>query len=187
MRIGVFVGSFNPPHKGHISLVRHLIKEKIVDKVIIIPTLSYWNKGDLLNLEDRLTMLKYYENKDIRIDSEFSDRKYTYQILEELKRKYNDLYLIIGADNLIDFDKWKNIEKILENKVIVIKRNNIDIEKELEKFSKDNFIIVDTHQEMNISSTLIRELIRKNNKEDLNKYLDYEIIEYIMKKRLYHD
>ena len=50
MKIGVYVGSFNPPHKGHKKIANHLVKNKYVDKVLIIPTSNYWNKTNLVNL-----------------------------------------------------------------------------------------------------------------------------------------
>ena len=50
MKIGVYVGSFNPVHKGHIKIVNHLIKNKYVDKVLVIPTGNYWDKNDLLSI-----------------------------------------------------------------------------------------------------------------------------------------
>ena len=60
MKIGVYVGSFNPPHKGHIKIVNHLINNYL-DKVIIIPTGNYWDKFDLIDIQDRINMLKIFE------------------------------------------------------------------------------------------------------------------------------
>ena len=68
MKIGIYVGSFNPPHKGHIKIVNHLIS-KYLDKVIIIPTGNYWDKLDLVNIDHRINMLKFYENEKIIIDT----------------------------------------------------------------------------------------------------------------------
>ena len=57
MKIGIYVGSFNPPHKGHIKIVNHLINNYL-DKVIIIPTGNYWDKLDLVSINDRINMIK---------------------------------------------------------------------------------------------------------------------------------
>ena len=57
MKIGVYVGSFNPVHKGHIKVVKKVLKE-YVDKVLIVPTLSYWDKNNLISITDRINMLK---------------------------------------------------------------------------------------------------------------------------------
>lgn len=124
MRIGVFVGSFNPPHDGHFKVAKHLIETDIVDKVFLLPTPNYWDKNNLINVEDRVNMLKFYEDKNIIVDSIHNNFPYTYQVLRSLKNDYpNDqLYLIIGSDQLEKFHLWKNIDEILENKIIVLKR-----------------------------------------------------------------
>ena len=61
MKIGVYVGSFNPPHKGHIRIVNHLLDKKYLDKIIIVPTGNYWDKLDLVETSHRINMFRYYE------------------------------------------------------------------------------------------------------------------------------
>ncbi|MDD2625155.1 MAG: nicotinate-nicotinamide nucleotide adenylyltransferase [Bacilli bacterium] len=186
MKVGVYVGSFNPVHKGHINIVNYLLKNKILDKIIIIPTKSYWKKNNLVNIKNRINMLKYYENDQIIIDTKLNSYKYTYQILNELKKYYNDLYLIIGDDNLINFDKWKNVDEILLNKVIVVKREILDPYVYINRFNKkDSFILIENYESINISSTNIRKLILEKKYNELNKLLDSDIIEYILKNNLY--
>ena len=182
MKIGVYVGSFNPPHLGHEKVINTLIDKKIVDKIIIVPTLSYWDKTVDTKIEDRINMLKFIENSNIVVNTTLNDKEYTYQVLDELSKKYNNLYLIIGADNIINFDKWKNVDKILNYKVIVVKRNNINVNKYLKKFDKTKFIIVDSLS-LNISSTLIREKIKKG--ELLIDMVNNKVIDYIKKNKLY--
>ena len=63
MKIGVYVGSFNPVHKGHMKIVKHLIKNNYLDKVIVIPTGAYWDKQNLIDINDRISMLKFYERR----------------------------------------------------------------------------------------------------------------------------
>ena len=70
MKIGIFVGSFNPVHKGHIKLVKYILKKNIVDKVIIIPTNNYWNKNNIIDIKHRLNMLNNYKSNQIIIDNE---------------------------------------------------------------------------------------------------------------------
>ncbi len=185
MKVGVYVGSFNPVHKGHISIVNYLLDNKILDKIIIIPTDSYWDKNNLIDIKHRINMLKYYENDKILIDTKLNYYKYTYQILNELKKEYDNLYLIIGDDNLINFDKWKNVEEILLNKVIVIKR---EIKNPFEYINtyinKNSFIFIEDFKPINISSTNIRSLIYNHNKEIIN-FLDNDIIKYIINNNLY--
>lgn len=174
MKIGIFVGSFNPPHKGHRKIVEYLINEKILDKIEIIPTGNYWNKQDLISINDRINMLKYLENDNIYINNELNNLEYTYLIMRMLKNKYIDdtLYLIMGDDNYKNFDKWKNYEELLTYKVIVIKREGIKV---------NNEYYINKYFEKGISSSYIKNHI--NN--DLSKYLDKEVINYIKIHNLY--
>ncbi|UKI59000.1 MAG: adenylyltransferase/cytidyltransferase family protein [Clostridium sp.] len=68
MKIAVYVGSFNPVHKSHIKVV-NLVLKNYVDKVIIVPTLAYWDKKNLIDIKDRINMLKFYERDNIIIDT----------------------------------------------------------------------------------------------------------------------
>lgn len=187
MKIGIYVGSFNPPHKGHIKIVNHLI-DNYLDKVIIIPTGNYWDKLDLVSIDDRINMLKLYENEKIIIDNENNNMEFTYQILRKLSSYYKDeLYLIIGADNIINFDKWKNYEEILNYNLIILNRANIDIIKYLNNLNKkDKYIIVNDLPNIDISSTMIRNKI-KNKEKDLLDYIDNDVYKYIKSKKLYEN
>lgn len=185
MKIGVYVGSFNPVHKGHINIVNYLIAKEYVDKIIIVPTESYWNKKDLVSIDHRINMLKLYETNNILIDTKLNKYQYTYQVLSEIKKEHQNIHLIIGSDNIPKFHLWKNVEEILENKIIVINRNNLDIRSDLAKFKSNNFILIPNYPQVDISSTKIRQLIAKERIEDLNKYLDQEVIKYILNKNLY--
>lgn len=186
MKIGVYVGSFNPPHKGHIKIVNHLM-DNYLDKIIIIPTGNYWEKLDLVNINDRINMLKFYESENIIIDNKNNNLKYTYQILNNLKLEYkeDELYLIIGADNIINFDKWMNYKEILTYNLIILNRNNIDILEYLKKLDKkDKYVIVNDLPSIDISSTMIRNNL--NNKDyDLSMYMDDYILNYIRENNLY--
>ena len=68
MKIGIYIGSFNPVHIGHIDIVNYLINNKILDKVVIVPTLGYWNKDNLIDIKHRINMLKFFESENIKID-----------------------------------------------------------------------------------------------------------------------
>lgn len=184
MKIAVYVGSFNPVHKGHIKVAKTVLK-KIVDKVIIVPTLNYWDKNNLININDRINMLKFYETNNIIIDTKNNKCEYTYQVLRNIKKEYKnfEVYLIIGNDILENFHKWKNINEILKYNIIVIKRNNIDLNiyKQYEKY---NFIYLDKIYKKEISSTIVRKMILDNNKEVL-KYIDLKVYNYIKRNKLY--
>ena len=69
MRIGVFVGSFNPVHKGHIKIANYLVDNNYVDKLLIVPTGSYWDKKNI-DVKYRIEMLERYETDRIIIERE---------------------------------------------------------------------------------------------------------------------
>lgn len=187
MKLGVYVGSFNPVHKGHIKIVNHLLDNNYVDKVIIIPTGSYWNKKDMLPINDRINMLKFYENNLIMVNDDLNHLPYTYQILNELKCFNHELYLIIGEDNLYKFSLWKNVDEILENKILVIPRLVNECNKIIQTFKeRNNFIIVNDFPLINVSSTIIRKLLYEKKYCKILDYIDLDVLLYIIENHLYN-
>ncbi len=194
MRIGIFGGSFNPPHKMHRKMALELLDKNYIDKIIYVPTGSkYEYKHNLVSDWDRFIMLKLLIQGDSRLsvsDYELKDKViYTYQTLAYFKEKYpkDEIYFICGADNLSYLDKWMHGLEILSNyKILGVKREGEDINYLLDKFRdyQDNIIISDIIPS-NISSTLIREKIKK--KEDVSQYLDFDILNYILENKLYED
>ena len=181
MRLGVYIGSFNPVHKGHISLVQYLIDKNYVDEVLIIPTQNYWDKNNLVSIEDRINMLKLLETDKIHIDSSYNDIPYTSDLMNKLSSEINEeLFLIIGADNLLRFDEWHNYKELLNYNIIVIPRNNIDANALIKNLGDNKMTLVSNYKEMNISSTDIR-----NGKN--REYLDTKVLEYIKKNNLYEE
>ena len=93
----------------------------------------------------------------------------------------DELYLIIGADNLEKFHLWKKVDEILKNKILVLKRNNINIENYINTFNaKTNFVVIANIDELSISSTEIRK-----NKDYGKKYLDKRVLKYIKDNNIY--
>ena len=192
MKIGIFGGSFNPPHKMHKNIALTLIKKYYVDKVIFVPTGSkYKYKNNLLSDKVRFEMLKLMceDNKNLEVsDYELKEEVvYTYETLDYFKNKYkdDDIYFICGTDNLSYIDKWKRGEDILSNnKLLVIKRDTFDINTLLDKYKdyKDNIIVTDI-KENEISSTKIREMIYNNKR--VENYLDKQVDLYIRENNLY--
>ena len=192
MKIGIFGGSFNPPHKMHKKIALELIKKHYVDKVIFVPTGSkYKYKNNLLSDEVRLEMLKLMcnDNNNLEVsDYELKDYVvYTYETLNYFKNKYKDdeIYFICGSDNLSYIDMWKKGKDILSNnKILVIKRDTFDINTLLDKYKdyKDNIIVTDI-KENEISSTKIREMIYNNKRTE--DYLDDSVYSYIRENNLY--
>ncbi|HIT10290.1 MAG TPA: nicotinate (nicotinamide) nucleotide adenylyltransferase [Candidatus Onthousia faecigallinarum] len=192
MKIGIFGGSFNPPHKKHKEIAQELIRKHYVDKIIFVPTgAKYKYKYNLLSNEERLTMLELMIEKEPNMEVstyELQDKVvYTYQTLDHFTQKYphDDIYFICGTDNLSYIDKWKHGKELLKKyKFLVIKRNMNQIEPLLKKYKdyKDH-IIVTTIKESTISSTKIREKVY--NKKGCQKYLDKRVLDYIKENSLY--
>lgn len=186
MEIGVYVGSFNPVHLGHIKIVNYLL-DKYLDKVIIVPTGNYWHKNELIDIEKRIAMLKIFETNRILIDKKHNHLPYTYLIMEDLTEEYpkDTLYLILGADNLIQFDKWQNYKELLLYNFIIIARNHMKGKDYLEKLGKkDKYILID-NLNINISSTMIRDKIKKEDFCNLTKLMDKRVLKYIKQNHLY--
>lgn len=182
MKIGIFIGSFNPPHLGHLDIIKYLLNKKYVDKILIVPTKNYWNKTNLIDINKRIAMLKFYENDNIKVDTSNNNYQYTYQLMRKLKKEYShdELYLIIGADNIINFKKWKNYEKLLTYNIIIMTRNNIDILKYTSHLT-GKFTVVNDYNFTDISSTKIRNNVFLN-----KKYLQEDIYHYIIENKLYN-
>ena len=192
MRIGVFGGSFNPPHKMHLDIGVQLVNKQYVDNVVYVPTGSkYKYKNNLLPDKNRLEMLeiltKNYSNLSVNGYELKDEVVYTCETLAYFKALYpnDDIYFVCGADNLSYIDKWKNGEYILKNyKILVMKRKGEDIDELLEKFReyKNNIVVADIEQR-DISSTDIRKRLKEN--KDVLDVLDKDIYEYIRKNKLY--
>ena len=184
MKLGVFVGSFDPIHLGHINVMDYLIDNNYLDKIVILPTLEYWEKKNITSVDTRFEMINLIERDYLIVDNQNNKYRYTIDILNKLQEIYNndELYLIISADNIVSFDKWYKVDEILAKyKVIVLNRDNIDILKYIEKYKdKDNFIVIQDYPFINISSTTLRQKIKE-------KYLDKKVYKYIMKKHLYNN
>lgn len=186
MKIGVFVGSFNPVHKGHIKIANYLVDNNYVDKLLLIPTGNYWNKNDIIDVKHRIKMLEKYETNKIIIERKLNNYEYTYQIINKLKNIYknDELVLIMGADNIISFDKWKKYKELLKLEIIIYKRNNLNIKYYLDRINKkDKYTIIDDVESINISSTEIRRII--NDFYNLESSVDIDVLKYIINNDIY--
>ncbi|MDO4282698.1 MAG: nicotinate (nicotinamide) nucleotide adenylyltransferase [Clostridia bacterium] len=192
MKIGIFGGSFNPPHTMHKNIAQELINKSFVDKVIFVPTGNRYHKDSLLDATHRINMLKLLcqENKNFDV-SDYEAKNTlvsTYQTLDYFQSCYPDdtIYFILGSDNLKELHMWKNYEYIISHyKILIIKRDLDNIPSILEKFKdySSNFIVADIPLS-NISSTKIRSILSKSNIVS-TMYISTSILDYIRKNNLY--
>lgn len=169
MRIGIYGGSFNPVHNGHIYLAETAAVELELDKIYLLPSRisPHRSSEEYASGKDRMVMLKLaceeYE-KLCPCDYELkNDRKsYTVYTVEEFRRRFPDdeLYLLVGSDMLLCFEKWYRFEDILrEVTLAVISRNNGDIEqlrKKAEELCEFGKTRICSAEPVEISSTEIR-------------------------------
>ncbi len=189
LKIGIFGGSFNPPHNMHKKIGLELIEKGYLDKVIYVPTGDKYQKKELIDATKRYDMIKLMvedsENLSVS-DYEIKNKlTYTYQTLSYFNNLYpkDEIYFICGSDNLLEFDTWNNCHYILDKyKILVIQRGE---ERQGEMVDKYPNVIEADITMSNLSSTKIRNLIKENKYEKLGTKLELSVIEYIKKENLY--
>lgn len=200
MRIGIFGGTFNPPHLGHKRLAETMLKAARLDKILIMPTYTPPHKkgSDLASEKDRLNMcrLLFKESRFQVSDLEITrgGKSYTVDTIRELKKLYPDdeLFLIIGSDMLLSFDRWYKFEEILENVTLCVATRENDISAEdLLSYAKDKLkldtedIIISSVEAFVCSSTQVRNLIKEES--DTEEILEKSVKGYIDMRKLYSD
>ena len=190
MRIGLFFGSFNPIHIGHLVIADVMADQTDLHEVwfVVSPLNPFKSSSTLLHEFDRLKMveLAIADNYKFRAnDVEFNMPRpaYTADTLAYLLDKYpqHELRLIIGEDNLLHFHKWKNHQAILENfGLYVYPRAQIDQSKI--KVKHENIRYVDSPM-LDISATFIRNSIR--NEYSVQYLLPESVADYIRLKKFY--
>ena len=167
IKTGIFGGSFNPIHNGHISLARQLKEKAGLDEVwlMVSPQNPMKRQADLLSDETRLQMARLaleHETGIIACDYEMHLPKpsYTWLTLQSLSRDYPDrqFVLMIGGDNWAIFHRWFHADDILQNyQVVVYPRRD---ERPVEKTLPAGVMIVEAEL-LDVSSTEIRQRIRE--------------------------
>lgn len=188
-KIGIFGGTFNPVHTGHIAIAEEFIDIFALDRLYVIPNNipPLKNNGNVSG-EDRTEMLKIAfsgNNKIIISDMELKRQgtSYTCDTIAELKKIHpeSELYLLTGDDWINSFDKWKNYEFILNNASLVIaNRSGQDIASGLNKLQSltGKRPLLLGNEIIKLSSTDLR---RNPNESDLPQ----GVYEYIKKRGLY--
>lgn len=190
MKIGLFFGSFNPIHVGHLIIANYMANHTDLDKVwmVVSPHNPLKDKKDLIHVYDRLEMTKLAleksENIEVSdIELKLAQPSYTIDTLTLLKEKYpeHDFVLIMGSDNLKSLKKWKNHELILRDyQIFVYPRPGY----ESEEFKDHPSVTITETPLMELSSTFVRKAIK--DKKNVRFFIPDNVFDFIDSKGLYH-
>ena len=188
MRLGIFGGSFDPIHMGHLIIAEYAKEYMNLDKVIFIPVGNPSHRADkLLDANHRLHMVKLaiegnldFEVSDIEIKA--CGKNYTYDTLLEIKKLYPEaqIFQIIGEDSADYLHLWKNSEELIKLcKFLVFRRDGYSYTSD-----NENIIVMDSPK-ISLSATLVRD--RLNEGKSIKYMVSKEVEEYIRKNSLYKD
>lgn len=191
MKIGLYFGSFNPIHIGHLVIANHLVEYSNLDQVwfVVTPHNPFKKKSTLLDNYQRLEMVyratkDYTKLKPSDIEFNLPQPNYTINTLAYLQEKHPDynFSLIMGEDNLKHFHKWKNYELILKNHHIYVYPR---IAKEQTETQFDNHKKIHHIDApiMELSSTFIRKSIKAG--KNIQPMLPQHVWEYLDEMNFY--
>jgi nicotinate-nucleotide adenylyltransferase len=192
MKIGLYFGTFNPIHIGHLVIANHMAEYSDLDQIwfVVTPQSPFKVKSSLLDNQQRLEMV-YRATKDYPklrpSDIEFGlpQPNYTINTLVYLQEKFpeHQFALIMGEDNLKGFHKWKNYELILEVYDIYVypRISEGQIETQFNKHKKVHFVNAPI---MELSSTFIRNSIKKG--KNIRPMLPEHVWEYLDEMNFYN-
>jgi nicotinate-nucleotide adenylyltransferase len=189
LKVGLFFGSFNPVHIGHLVLANYFIEYTDLEQIwfVVTPHNPLKPKASLLNDYKRLELVQlavedFPKFKVSKIEFDLPQPNYTIHTLAHLKEKYPDyaFVLMMGEDNLDGLEKWKNYEVILDQyEIYVYPRPKVSTQKDKDH---PHVKMVDAPM-IEISSTFIRESIK--NKKDIRFFLPEKVWKLIDDYHLY--
>ena len=196
MKIGLFGGTFDPIHIGHMILMENVINNLDLDKIYVLPNSNpphkLENKKTALNLRLKMVNETIKDNPKLEInDYDYRDNEihYTFNTINYFKKSYpnDEFFFIMGEDSFLDIEKWKNYKEILKENLIIFKRYSnknfslISKINQVRKYNKNIYLI--DNIALDISSTLIRSLVKK--KKSIKYLVDDKVIKIINKENLY--
>lgn len=195
-RLGIYGGTFSPPHLGHINAARRFIKEARLDALYVIPTANppHKVKTSQDSEADRLKMLEYAFSgmEGVTVSDMEMQRggvSYTYQTLSALACEDVQLIMLVGTDMLLTLDSWKRPDIIFSlAEIFAVARDDGDIVRLLDKARqyREKFgarVTVSQGEVFDISSSEIREMLATG--KDASSYLTPNVLSYINERKLY--
>jgi nicotinate-nucleotide adenylyltransferase len=189
MKIGLFFGSFNPIHVGHLIIANTMAEHTDLERVwfVVSPQNPFKKQKTLLHEFDRLDMVEKaiadnFKFKASDIEFHLPKPSYTIDTLTVIQEKYpkDEFVLIMGSDNLVQFKNWKNYDKILEYFSLYVYPRPDTAPTDLDQHPQLRWVQAPL---MDISATFIRQCIQQNKSI---KYLVPESVEsYILRKKFY--
>ena len=189
--VGLFFGSFNPIHIGHLIIANHMINESHVDEVwfVVSPQNPLKERKNLLTDHHRLDLVNRaiednYKFRSCDVEFKMPIPSYTIDTLTVMFDKHpnKDFFLIMGSDNLVSLNKWKNYKSILETtKILVYPRPDSPITES----HMHPTVTLTKAPHIELSSSLIRQLIKE--KKSI-KYMVPPVVEqYVLDMHFYED
>lgn len=200
-KIGIMGGTFDPIHIGHLILGESAYEQFKLDKILFMPAGNPPHKRNRrggATDEQRVEMVRAAIRSNPHFDLSLAEMNedgytYTYRTLEQFQREnpQDELYFIIGADSLFDFDTWKEPERICKICSLVVATRNqtsnarLDAAMEYMRQKFDGvFLKLDTPN-LDISSGILREWLEKG--RSARYYVPDGVMEYIQKHKMYED
>lgn len=191
MKIGLFFGTYNPIHVGHLIIANHIAEYSDLDQVwlVVTPQSPFKTKTSMLDNRQRFEMVyratkDYSKLKPSDIEFNLPQPNYTINTITYLQEKYPDheFALIMGEDNLKSFHKWKNYERILQNHhIYVYPRHDKDSKKT--PFDNHNNVHKIDAPIMELSSTFIRNAIKEG--KNVRSMLPEHVWQYLDEMNFY--
>ncbi|MDU4378226.1 MAG: nicotinate (nicotinamide) nucleotide adenylyltransferase [Anaerococcus vaginalis] len=196
MKIGLFGGTFDPIHIGHMILMENVINNLDLDKIYVLPNSNpphkLENKKTALNLRLKMVNEAIKDNPKLEInDYDYRDNEihYTFDTINYFKKSYpnDEIFFIMGEDSFLDIEKWRNYKEILKENLIIFKRYSnknfslISKINQVRKYNKNIYLI--DNIALDISSTLIRNLVKEN--KSIRYLVNDEVINIIKEEKLY--
>ncbi|WP_347217089.1 nicotinate (nicotinamide) nucleotide adenylyltransferase [Chryseobacterium sp.] len=185
-KIGLFFGSFNPIHIGHLILANYILENSDMDELwfVVSPQNPFKDKKSLLKDHNRLDMVQlavrnYPNMRASNVEFSLPQPSYTIDTLTYLHEKYPDysFSLIMGEDNLDSLHKWKNSETLIKNHHIIVYPRVFDGEKKDSEYLQHENISMIKAPVIELSATEIRNMLKEG--KNVRPMLPPEVFEYL--------